>query len=153
MHFSDATQDPYLVLDPPWHLSWPDRPSQIHLFLCPVGGYFKISTADILGRREQLDRVSIGSWFPWKKAALFLNILLPRRVYPACLLLPPVFYMDTICSYNYSRLVVQCIGASQHMHTYFYINVKFTLYRSHWFNYLGVYSWWLLVYSQYCTPT
>lgn len=65
VHFSDTT--------------WGPGPSPFHLFICPLGGWFLISTFDVLGRKEQLDRLSIGSWFPWEKAMLFLDVLLPGK--------------------------------------------------------------------------
>lgn len=65
VHFSGTTQGP--------------GPSAFHLLIFPLGGWFLISTFDVLGRKEQLDRLSIGSWFPWEKAVLFLDVLLPGQ--------------------------------------------------------------------------
>ena len=40
-HFSKALHGPWLVFCLLWPLSWPDRPSQVHLLLCPRGACFK----------------------------------------------------------------------------------------------------------------
>lgn len=105
VHFSGTTQGPGL--------------SPFHLLVCPLGGWFLISTFDVWGRKEQLDRLSIGSWFPWEKAVLFLDVLLPGQCLHFLFAYSPYFTRERYTHmqlklYKASGSVCGCFPTSPH---------------------------------------